>query len=65
MIDDELVLLAGLVFATFVLMSGAPPGHSRGFAVPLITQAQFEEEIEAGFGRVDRVPADWAFMPLP
>jgi len=65
MIDDELVLLAGLVFATFMLMSCAPSGVSHGMKVPMITEAQFEERIEEGFGRIDMVPAEWAIMPPP
>jgi len=65
MIDDELVLLAGLVFATFMLMSCAPNGVLRGKTVPLITEAQFEEQIEEGFGRIEMLPADWAVMPPP
>jgi hypothetical protein len=65
MIDDELVLLAGLVFATFVLMSCTPSNVSLGGRVPLITQAQFEQQIEEGFGRIGTVPAEWAILPPP
>jgi len=65
MIDDELVLLTGLVFATFMLMSCAPSSASRTATLPLISEAQFEQQIEEGFGRIETLPADWAILPPP
>jgi hypothetical protein len=65
MVDDEFVLLSALVVTTFLLISCAPSGTVASSRAAMVMQAQFEQQVEEGFGRIDLLPNDWAMMPGP
>jgi hypothetical protein len=65
MVDDDFVLLSALVVTTFLLISCAPTGTIAASRAAMVLQAQYEQQVEEGFGRLDLLPANWAMMPGP
>jgi hypothetical protein len=61
---DELIAIAlALALVAPLLMSCSEIGPGAAQRPAEITQAQFEEQVEEGFGRLEALPANWAALP--